>query len=215
MYIKEFMTTNVVTVSSNTSIADARKFMVTHNILRLPVVDKGKLVGIVSNRRIAEVSPSPATSLSIWELNYLLAKMTVKEIMIRDVVTIAPDATAEAALALAQERRVGALVVVDEGHLVGIVTTNDFVYRIMNPLLGLGKPGVRLHIYDCGATRKIEEVVRFINKHDLTIEALHMDDSQARGTRDLIVQVDTEDPTKLIEDLTTRGYKVEIRERCC
>ncbi|MFW0860019.1 MAG: CBS domain-containing protein [Dehalococcoidia bacterium] len=166
-------------------------------------------------RRIAETSPSPATSLSIWELNYLLAKMTVKEIMIRDVVTIAPDATAEAALALAQERRVGALVVVDEGHLVGIVTTNDFIYRILNPLLGLGKPGVRLHIYDCGTTRKIEEVVRFINRHDLTIEALHVDDSQESGTRDLIVQVDTNDPAKLIEDLTTRGYKVEIRERCC
>ncbi|MCL0051028.1 CBS domain-containing protein [Dehalococcoidia bacterium] len=213
MRIKEFMTTNVVTVSSNTSIADARKFMVTHNILRLPVVDKGKLVGIVSKRRIAEASPSPATSLSIWELNYLLAKMTVKEIMVKDVITISPDATAEAALALAQERKVGALVVVDEGHLVGIVTTNDFVYRILNPLLGLGKPGVRLHLYDCGTTPKIEEVVRFINKHDLTIEALHVDDSPERGTRDLIVQVNADDPAKLIEDLTTRGYRVEIRER--
>ncbi|MCL0089797.1 CBS domain-containing protein [Dehalococcoidia bacterium] len=215
MHVKELMTTNVITVSSNTSIADARKFMVTHNILRLPVVDKGKLVGIVSKRRIAEASPSPATSLSIWELNYLLAKMTVKEIMAKDVITISPDATAEAALALAQERKVGALIVVDEGHLVGIVTTNDYVYRILNPLLGLGKPGVRLHVYDCGTTPKIEEVVRFINKHDLTIEALHVDDSPERGTRDLIVQVNADDPAKLIEDLTTRGYRVEIRERCC
>ncbi|HAZ31770.1 MAG TPA: histidine kinase [Dehalococcoidia bacterium] len=215
MRIKEFMTTNVVTVSSNTSIADARKFMVTHNILRLPVVDKGKLVGIVSKRRIAEASPSPATSLSVWELNYLLAKMTVKEIMVKDVITISSDATAEAALALAQQHKVGALVVVDEGHLVGIVTTNDFVYRILNPLLGLGKPGDRLHIYDCGTTRKIEEIVRFINKHDLTIEALHLDDSQERGTRDLIVQVNADDPAKLIEELTSRGYRVEIRERCC
>ncbi|MCL0048077.1 CBS domain-containing protein [Dehalococcoidia bacterium] len=213
MRVKELMTTNVITVSSNTSIADARKFMVTHNILRLPVVDKGKLVGIVSKRRIAEASPSPATSLSIWELNYLLAKMTVKEIMVKDVITVSPDATAEAALALAQERKVGALVVVDGGHLVGIVTTNDFVYRILNPLLGLGKPGVRLHLYDCGTTPKIEEVVRFINKHDLTIEALHVDDSPERGTRDLIVQVNADDPAKLIEDLTTRGYRVEIRER--
>ncbi|MCL0061031.1 CBS domain-containing protein [Dehalococcoidia bacterium] len=213
MHVKELMTTNVITVSSNTSIADARKFMVTHNILRLPVVDKGKLVGIVSKRRIAEASPSPATSLSIWELNYLLAKMTVKEIMAKDVITISPDATAEAALALAQERKVGALIVVDEGHLVGIVTTNDYVYRILNPLLGLGKPGVRLHVYDCGTTPKIEEIVRFINKHDLTIEALHVDDSPERGTRDLIVQVNADDPAKLIEDLTTRGYRVEIRER--
>lgn len=87
--------------------------------------------------------------------------------------------------------------------------------RVLNPLLGLGKPGVRLHIYDCGTTPKIEEIVRFINKHDLTIEALHVDDSPERGTRDLIVQVNADDPAKLIEDLTTRGYRVEIRERCC
>jgi acetoin utilization protein AcuB len=207
------MTTNVVTVSSNTSIADARRFMITHNILRLPVVDRGKLVGIVSKRRIAEVSPSPATSLSIWELNYLLAKMTVKEIMVKDVITISPDATAESALALAQQHKVGALVVMDEGHLVGIVTTNDIVYRILNPLLGLGKPGTRLHIYDCGATPKIEEVIRFVNKHNLTIEAIHVDDSPERRARDLIVQVDTEAPAKLIEDLTSQGYRVEIRER--
>ncbi|MCL0029861.1 hypothetical protein M1N19_02705 [Dehalococcoidia bacterium] len=87
--------------------------------------------------------------------------------------------------------------------------------RVLNPLLGLGKPGVRLHLYDCGTTPKIEEIVRFINKHDLTIEALHVDDSPERGTRDLIVQVNADDPAKLIEDLTTRGYRVEIRERCC
>lgn len=213
MRIREFMTTNMVTVSSNTSIADARKFMITHNIRRLPVVDKGKLVGMVSKRRITEASPSPASSLSVWELNYLLAKMVVKEIMVKGVITVSPDATAEAALALAQQHRVGALVVLDEGRLVGIVTTNDYIYRILNPLLGLGTPGVRLHIYDCGITPKIEEVVRFINKHNLTIEVLHTSDSQERGTRDLIVQVGTEDYTKLIEDLTTRGYRVEIRER--
>ena len=162
---------------------------------------------------MAEVSPSAATTLSVWEINYLLSKMTVGEIMTKDVVTVIPDTTAESALALAQERKVGALPVVDNGYLVGIVTTNDFVYRIMNPLLGLGKPGVRLHIYDCGTTHKIEEAVRFINKNGLEIEAIHMDDSGERDTRDLIVQVNTDDPSKLIKDLTGRGYKVEVRER--
>lgn len=213
MRIREFMTTNVITVSSKTSIADARKFLVTHKIRRLPVVDKGKLIGIVSDRRIAEASPSAATTLSIWELNYLLSKMTVGEVMNRELTVVAPDTTAEAALALAQERRVGALLVVDEGHLVGIVTTNDFVYRIMNPLLGLGKPGIRLHIHDCGEARQIEEVARFINKHSLPIETIHLDFSEERKTRDLIVQVNTDHPGRLIDDLTAKGYKVELRER--
>lgn len=213
MRVREFMTTNVITVSSHTSIADARKFMSAHKVRRLPVVDRGKLVGLVSERRVAEASPSSATTLSVWEINYLLAKMTVGEIMSKDVTSVTSDTTAENALALAQERRVGALPVVDNNHLVGIVTTNDFVYRIMNPLLGLGKPGVRLHIYDCGTTHKIEEAVRFVNKHALEIEAIHVDDSAERDTRDLIIQVDSEDTGALIEDLKNRGYKVEIRER--
>ena len=88
MRVREFMTTNLITVSSHTSITYARKFMIAHGIRRLPVVDRGKLVGMVSDRRVAEVSPSAATTLSVWEINYLLSKMTVGEIMTKDVVTV-------------------------------------------------------------------------------------------------------------------------------
>ncbi|MFA4837364.1 MAG: CBS domain-containing protein [Dehalococcoidia bacterium] len=213
MRVREFMTTNVITVSSRTSIIDARKYMVTHGIRRLPVVDNGRLVGIVSFRKITEAAPSAATTLSVWEINHLLGKVTVGELMKRDPVTITPDTTAESALALAQERKVGALVVMDNGHLVGIVTTNDFVYRIMNPILGLGKPGVRLHVYGGGQARKIEEIVKIINKNNLEIESIHVDDSAERNERDVIVQVNTKDPGKLIKDLSDAGYKIEIRER--
>ena len=213
MRVRDFMTTNVVKVSSDTSIAEARKFMTTHNIRRLPVVDRGKLVGIVSNRSIAEASPSPATTLSIHELSYLLAKMTVGQIMKKDVITITPDTTAESAISLAQKHNVGALPVLENNHLVGIVTTNDFFYRILNPVLGIGRPGVRLHIYDCRTTHKIEEVVRFINKHDMEIVAIHLDTSGEEERTDLIVQLDTQDASKLMEDLKNRGYTVEIRAR--
>ncbi len=214
MRVREFMTTNVITVSSKTPVVDARKYMQVHKVRRLPVVDKGKIVGMVSERRVAEASPSAATTLSVWEINHLLSKMTIAELMSKKAITCPPDTTAESALALAQQHGVGSLPVVDDkGHLVGIVTTNDFVYRIMNPLLGIGKPGTRIHVYDCGDTNKIEEVVRFINKSDLSIVAIHVDDSLERDTRDLIVQVDTDDTSGLINDLTNRGYKVAIRER--
>ncbi len=214
MRVREFMTTNVITVSSKTSIFDAQKYLSVHKIRRLPVVDKGKLVGIVSDRRIAAASPSAATSLSVWELNNLMAKMTVGEIMTKPVMSISQDATAESALAQAQEHGVGAFPVMDNNNrLVGIVTTNDFVYRIMNPLLGIGKSGVRLHIYDCETTQKIEEVVGTLNKGNLQIEAIHLDDSIERESKDLIVQVDIEDPAKLISDLSNLGYKVEVRAR--
>ncbi len=214
MRVREFMTTNVITVSSKTSIADAQKYMNLHKVRRLPVVDKGKLVGLVTDKRVAEASPSAATSLSVWELNTLMAKMTVGEIMVTPIISIKHDTTAESALALAQERGLGAFPVLDDKErLIGIVTTNDFVYRIMNPLLGIGKPGVRLHIYNCGTTQNIEEVVRFVNKADLQIEAIHVDASPERDARDLIVQLNTQEPLPLINDLNERGYKVEVRER--
>ena len=85
MKIRDVMTWNVITVSSDTPIMEARKIMEVHNVRRLPVVDRGKLVGIVSKERIVRSGPSPATSLSVWEINYLLAKMKVKEIMSKDV----------------------------------------------------------------------------------------------------------------------------------
>ncbi len=129
MLVRHIMTDNVITIPSNTPVLDARKIMEAHRIERLPVVDKGKLVGLVTKDKLASASPSVATTLSIYELNYLLAKMTVREIMEKNVVTVTPDATVEAAVALAQERRVGSLPVMEHDKVIGIVTTNDFFYN--------------------------------------------------------------------------------------
>ncbi|MCJ7514412.1 MAG: CBS domain-containing protein, partial [Dehalococcoidia bacterium] len=93
MRIRDIMTWDVVTVSSDTPIMEARKIMNAHNVRRLPVVDKGKLIGMISRDGITRASPSPATSLSVWEINYLVAKMTVKDIMSKTLVTVTPDTT--------------------------------------------------------------------------------------------------------------------------
>ena len=138
MNVRDIMTTNVVTIPSSTSIADAKRLMEAHRIRRLPVVDKGKLVGIVTDHRLESVSPSKATSLTVWELSYLLDKTAVSEIMERNVITVPPDMSAEEALALGQSHKVGAAVVMEEGRVVGMVTTNDYFYKIVNPILGLG-----------------------------------------------------------------------------
>lgn len=214
MRVREFMTTNVITVSTKTSILDAQRYMSVHRVRRLPVVDKGKLVGIVTDRRVAAASPSSATTLSVWESNNLLSKMTVGEIMNKPVISIHQDTTAESALALAQERGIGAFPIVDDKQrLVGIVTTNDFVYRIMNPLLGLGKPGIRIHILDCGTIQKIVQVLNAIEKSGFELEAIHIDDSIERDTRDLICQLNTEDASHLLSELRNAGYQVHVRER--
>ena len=145
MRIRDIMSTNVVAVSEDTSIHDARKIMKAHKIRRLPVLKKDKLVGLVTERMLLEASPSPATALSIHELHYLLAKMTVKDIMVRNPFTISPDMPAEEALQLGQEKGFGAFPVVEDDKLVGIATESDIV-RIMTKILGVREEGTRIDI---------------------------------------------------------------------
>ncbi|MGZ3606134.1 MAG: CBS domain-containing protein, partial [Thermodesulfobacteriota bacterium] len=127
MRIRDMMTKNPMTVDSETLVIDAQKIMKENNIRRLPVVDKGKLLGIITKHDLLEASPSPATSLSVHELNYLLSKMKVKEIMKKNPVTLAPDTPFEEALKIGQDKRIGSFPVVENGKLVGIATESDIV----------------------------------------------------------------------------------------
>ena len=105
MLIRDVMTWNVITVPSTMPVLEARKIMDAHGFNRLPVVDRGKLVGVLSRHRVDSASPSPATSLSVWEINYLLAKIQVKDVMAKDVVTVSPNDTVERGVQIAQNRR--------------------------------------------------------------------------------------------------------------
>ena len=160
MKVRDVMSYNVVTLPSNASIAEAKRIMTAHNVKRVPVVDKGKLVGIVTDRNIEHVSPSKATSLSVWELSYLLEKTPLRDIMKKDVVTVSPDMDSEEAVAIAQQHNVGSAVVMDDGNVVGILTTTDFFYKIINPLLGIGVPGTRIEITDALVKGKGTETIR-------------------------------------------------------
>jgi acetoin utilization protein AcuB len=213
MLIRDVMTTNVVTIPSNTSISDAKRIMEAHRIQRLPVVDKGKLVGIVTARRLESVSPSKATSLTVWEMTYLLNTTPVKEIMEKKVVTVSPDTTSEEAVAIAQSNKVGCLVVVDDGQVVGITTTNDFFYKIVNPILGLGHPGTRIEVIGAGKGKALEEVISAVNKHGLEIITLHIEVLPDKAEKDICIHVDSDDVKKLVGELKAKGYKVNLRKR--
>lgn len=213
MNVSDIMTTNVVTIPSNTSLADAKRIMEAHHIRRLPVVDKGKLVGIVTEHRLESVSPSKATSLSVWELTYLLDKTTVKEIMERNVITVSPDTSVEESVALAQGHKVGALVVVEDGRVVGIATTNDFFYKIVNPILGLGEPGSRIGITGGGESKALEEVISTVNKLGLEITTVHIEQLPGAKEKDVCVHVNNGDVKKLVAELKAKGYKVSVRRR--
>ena len=214
MYVKDVMTMNVVSIPSNTTVSDAKKIMDAHKIRRLPVVDRGKLVGIVTERRLEAYTPSKATSLSVWEIGYLLGNTTVKEIMEKNPVTVTPEMTVEEALAIAQERKVGSLLVVEKnGQLIGIVTTNDFFYKIANPTLGIGMPGTRVEVVSKTDKPMLEDICRATNKKGMKILTLHMISSTEIGGKDIVVQVDTENVDKLVNELKKKDYEVLVRKR--
>lgn len=213
MLIRDIMTTNVVTIPSSASINDAKRIMEAHRFQRLPVVDKGKLVGIVTARRLETVSPSKATSLTVWELSYLLNTTPVKEIMEKNVITVSPDMTAEEAVALAQSHKVGTLVVLEDSHVVGIVTTNDFFYKIINPVLGLGDPGSRVEVIGAGNGKALEEIISTINKHGLEIITLHVEMLPGKDEKDLCVHINSDDVNQLAGELKAKGYEVNLRKR--
>lgn len=129
--IREWMNTPVVTVSPTTPISSAHQIMKRNGIRRLPVVENDQLVGIVTIGDIREASPSDATTLSIWELNYLWAQLTVEKVMTRQVITVKPDDALVSAAELMLEHKVSGLPVVnDEKKLVGILTESD-VFRML------------------------------------------------------------------------------------
>jgi acetoin utilization protein AcuB len=129
--VRSWMTENIITITPQTTLPEAQRIMFEHKIRRLPVVKSDKLVGIVTLGDIREVKPSDATTLSIYELNYLIDRVTVKDFMTPNPITISPDATIGDAARLMVEHKVGGLPVVDHDKLVGIITETDFCYWLM------------------------------------------------------------------------------------
>ena len=128
--VRSWMTPNPVTVTSDTSLPDAHKLMTDRKIRRLPVVDRGKLVGIVTLGDVRGAQASEATSLSIFELNYLLARLMVGRVMHQPVITVGPDATIAEAADLMLRHKIAGLPVVEHGKVIGILTESD-IFRIV------------------------------------------------------------------------------------
>jgi len=164
MRVRDFMNTNVVSVDEKTLIDDAKKIMEAHKIRRLPVMKKDKLVGLVTQHMLLEAAPSPATSLSIYELHYLLARMTVKDIMTKNPYTISPDMPAEEALQLGQEKGYGGFPVVENNRLVGMVTESDIV-RMITRVLGVKEKGKRISIKTPNKFGNMKKIMEILDKN--------------------------------------------------
>jgi acetoin utilization protein AcuB len=217
MLVKHLMTRNVVTIPSDTLVTEAKKIMKENKFRRLPVVDNGKLVGIVTEDRLEHVSHS-ATAPTVWQVAWLIHKTTVSDVMHKKPVTVTPDTTVERAIALAQSRRVGSLIVMEGKKIVGILTTNDFFYSVINPTLGIGEPGTRIVIRKSGDAKSAVQIFSLVEKLGLDIRVIWsvpfpdpVDEKVMH--KGIILHLDTDDVSELVKELESLGYEVDIRER--
>lgn len=206
MFVKDCMTTSPITISKGTPILEALEKMKKLKIRQLPVTDKGRLVGLVTERELLTVTPSPATTLSIFEMNYLLSKMVVGEVMVKDPITVSPETTIEEAALIMRENKIACLLVLEEEELAGIITKTD-IFDAFIEFFGIKKAGVRLvlEIRDrVGAIADITDIMKAMN---VNIRAMVVH----RRNNDLfhiIVRVNTVEPEELVKELETRGFPV-------
>lgn len=144
MNVSERMTRNVITVAPDTPFQDALSLMRENNVRRLPVVDKrGRLVGIVVEKDLLYASPSPATSLSVFEIHYLLSKIKVSDVMTRRVISVGEDCPLEEAARILVDNKIGSLPIMRGNELVGIITETD-IFKVFAEALGGRRPGLRV-----------------------------------------------------------------------
>ena len=146
MLVKDRMTKRPITVHEDTSVDKALQLMREEKVRRFPVVDKhGKLVGIISEKDLLYASPSPATSLSIYEIPYLLSKIKLRDLMTQDVITVTENTPLEDAARIMADNKIGGLPVMRDTKLVGIITETD-LFKVFLELLGAREDGVRLSL---------------------------------------------------------------------
>ncbi|MEL1134903.1 CBS and ACT domain-containing protein [Desulfitobacterium sp. THU1] len=206
MYVKQFMTSRVFTVSPDDNIADTMALMREKQINRLPVVEKGRLVGIVTDGDLREVSPSPATTLSIFELNYLVGKTTIRKVAVKNVITCTPDTKIEDAALLMRENGIGALPVVENDKLVGIVTESD-IFDTFLDIMGFRSPGQRFVIETKDEVGVMVDLASTMQEHDVNISSLavyHLRDNRVQ----ILARLSGDRVDEVKASLVAKGYEL-------
>ncbi|HOV79667.1 MAG TPA: CBS domain-containing protein [Bacillota bacterium] len=206
MFVRNHMTKSPITINPKTGIFDALEIMKKHKIRRLPVVSEGKVIGMVTEKELLTVSPSPATSLSIYEMNYLLAKMTVEEAMVKDPLTVTPDTTIEEAALLMRERKIGSLPVLDDGKLVGIITATD-IFDALVKFFGYGRAGTRLVVEAGEREGLLADVIKLINDFNIPIlDIIYL--AKDNQNIEMMLRLGTVEYAPLVEAMKKMGLKL-------
>ena len=214
MLVGERMTHPVVFATPDMSIQDTLQLMRKENIRRTPVVKDGKLVGIVSDKDLLNASPSDATSLSIWELNYLLSKIKVEEVMTGVVITVTEDTPIEEAARIMSDNKIGGLPVLRNGSVVGIITETD-LFHLLLELTGAREFGVRATFLledKPGELAKVTNAVAEKGGNVIAIGTFAGDDQQTREIMMKVRGVDDATITTILENFATKVKDIRF---CC
>lgn len=211
MAVKDFMTRKVVYVSPDTTVAHTADMMREQGLRRLPVIENDRLVGVVTERTMAEASPSKVTSLSIYEMNYLLNKTKIRDIMARDVVTVSPYASLEDAVYAMMKNQVGILPVVEAGQVFGVITEKD-VFKAFLEVSGYGEEGIRVIITADDTVGTLAKIVDTISADNLNIKRTVVA-TRRSGKVAIEIQIDGKaDVTDLREKLIKQDIQVDAIE---
>jgi acetoin utilization protein AcuB len=207
------MTHNPVTIKDDTSLDDALRIMRENKVRRLPILDKkGKLVGIVSEKDLLYASPSPATSLSVWEIHGLLARIKIKELMTKNVITVCEDCPIEEAARVMVDNKIGGLPVMRGDQLVGIITETD-LFKVFLELLGARTQGTRFTLLvpdKKGMLAAVTEQVTSLGGNIMALGTFLGDDPSNRTITMKVQDVDKEELWPKLEQL---GIKLlDVRE---
>ncbi len=188
MLVRERMSTPVVTIPPETPVNEALSLMRQRGFERLPVVERGRLVGIVTEKHLLLASPSPATSLSMWEISYLLSKLTVEKVMSQEVVTVGDDTPIEEAARVMADRGIGGVPVMHGNSLVGIITETD-LFKLFLEFMGARERGVRATLLVKEVKGGLAQLARAIADAGGNIVAMGLFRGEDAGSRTATVKV--------------------------
>lgn len=203
MLVQERMTQNPITVSPETPVPDALRLMREHKVRRLPVVDShGALVGIVSDKDLLYASPSPATTLAVWEIPELLGKLRVDKVMTRGVITVREDMPLEEAARIMADSKIGGLPVMRGESLVGIITETD-LFKSLLELLGGRRSGVRVAVAIPSVKGELAKITTAIFEKGGNIVGIGLKNilGSSGNMAEVVLKVQDVDKTELVETL--------------
>ncbi|MDD2554039.1 MAG: CBS domain-containing protein [Desulfotomaculaceae bacterium] len=207
LLVMDYMKRSLYTASTETTVSEALETLRKNKIRQLPVVSGDRLIGLITEKQLLAVSPSPSTSLSTFEKNFFMDRILVSDVMVKFPLTVTPDTTIEEAALYLREHKIGSVPVVEGDKLVGIITVTD-IFDVLTKLFGYGKPGIRILIESEERVGLLIEVTRIIKELVLPVKTIIYyikDDSKVKIKMRLDSNVDGE---AVVKAMRKRGLKV-------